>query len=87
MLDRGQLRLVSEAAFASLFPEIAVPRLPLIGAYAIRVRSLRDAETIMRSGGLQMRRADGALIVPFPEELGIGAWVFVENSADLPWRA
>jgi len=86
-LDRGQIQLVSEALFASLFPEIRVPRLPFIGAYAVRVRSLRDAEAVMAGGGLRMRRADAALIVPFPEELGTGAWVLVENSAGLPWRA
>jgi len=28
-----------------------------------------------------------ALFVPFPQELGIGAWLFVENAADLPWRS
>ena len=29
----------------------------------------------------------GALVVPFPAELGLGAWLFVENGNDLPWRA
>src|SRR4029079_11846147 len=32
-LDRGQVQLVSEAVFKAMFPEIAVPRLPFIGAY------------------------------------------------------
>jgi hypothetical protein len=86
-LDRGQVQLVSEAAFASLFPEIRIPRLPFIGAYAIRVPSLTATEAIMRSGGLSSRRAGAALVVPFPEELGVGAWVFAENSASLPWHA
>jgi hypothetical protein len=27
------------------------------------------------------------VIAPFPPELGVGAWIFVENAADLPWRA
>ena len=40
-LDRGQLQLVSEAAFTAMFAEIPVPRLPFIGAYAVRVRSHR----------------------------------------------
>ena len=34
-----------------------------------------------------MRRIGAALVVPFPDELGIGAWLFVENAADLPWRS
>ena len=27
------------------------------------------------------------LLAPFPPELGVGAWAFVEKAADLPWRA
>ena len=42
-LDRGQVQLFSKEAFTAMFAEIAIPRLPFIGAYAIRVRSLRDA--------------------------------------------
>ena len=38
VLDRGQVQLFSGDAFAAMFPEIAVPRLPFIGAYAVRVR-------------------------------------------------
>jgi hypothetical protein len=26
------------------------------------------------------------LVAKFPEELGIGAWLFVEQPSDLPWR-
>ncbi len=81
MLDRGRVQLTSRDAFARLFPEIAIPGLPFMGAYAVRVASLVGIESMPR-----MRRAGRARIVPFPEELGAGAWVFVENAADLPWR-
>jgi hypothetical protein len=87
VLDRGRLQLFSEAAFAAIFPEIAIPQLPLIGAYAIRVQSLAVVEELVKRQALAFRRAGSSLIVPFPEELGIGAWVFVENAADLPWRS
>ena len=87
VLDRGQVQLLSEAAFSAVLPEIPVPRLPFIGAYAIQVRSLPVVEQLLENEHLPMRRAGGALIVPFPEELGIGAWVFVENAARLPWRS
>ncbi len=86
-LDRGRVQLVSIDGFAALFPEIEVPRLPFVGAYAIWVRSLRDAEALVRQSGLGTRRAGAALVVPFPVALGVGAWVFVENAADLPWRS
>ena len=87
LLDRGQLQLVSGNTFTAMFPEISVPRLPCIGAYAIRVRSLRAVEDLLRQERLSLRRAGAALVVPFPEELGLGAWVFVERDRDLPWRS
>jgi hypothetical protein len=70
-----------------LFPELAVPRMPFIGAYAIRVRSLSAVEALLSQEKLDFRRAEQALAVPFPAELGLGAWVFVERDADLPWRS
>ncbi|MBX9844403.1 MAG: VOC family protein [Xanthobacteraceae bacterium] len=86
-LDRGQVQLMSRDVFAAMFPEIAIPRLPFLGAYAIRVQSLAAAEALIRREGLAARRLGNALVVPFPSELGLGAWLFVENAADLPWRA
>lgn len=86
-LDRGQVHLMSQETFAALLPEIAVPRLPFLGAYAVRVRSRAAVEDMLWREGLPMRRLGAALAVPFPEALGIGAWLFVENAADLPWRA
>jgi hypothetical protein len=86
-LDRGQVQLFSNNAFAATFPEIAIPRLPFIGAYAVRVQSLAAAENLIRQERLAMRRLGAALVVPFPEELGMGAWLFVENAGDLPWRS
>jgi hypothetical protein len=86
-LDRGQVQLVSEAVFKAMFPEIAVPRLPFIGAYAVQVRSLSMCEDLIAQAGLKLRRSGETLVVPFPDELGAGAWVFVENAVDLPWRS
>ena len=86
-LDRGQVQLFSKDAFAAMFPEFAIPRLPFIGAYALRVQSLAAAETVLRQERMTMRRLGAALVVQFPGELGTGAWLFVENAADLPWRS
>jgi hypothetical protein len=86
-LDRGQLQLFSADAFASMFPEIAIPQLPFLGAYAVRVQSLGATEAFLQREALAMRRIGQALVVPFPSELGLGAWLFVENGDDLPWRA
>ena len=87
LLDRGQLQLFSDSTFTAMFPEISVPRLPFIGVYAIRVRSVGAVEALVRQEGLSLRRVGAALVVLFPDELGLGAWVFVERDGDLPWRS
>ena len=86
-LDRGQIQLLSEASFTAMLPEIPVPRLPFIACYAIRVKSLPAADAAFRKAGLSMRQLGAALVVMFPEELGVGAWLFVEDAAALPWRS
>lgn len=86
-LDRGQVQLFESEAFKALLPEIAVPRLPFIGAYAVRVGSLAAVEALFKRQALPMRRLGNALAAPFPEPLGRGAWLFAEDAADLPWRS
>jgi hypothetical protein len=86
-LDRGQVQLFSKDAFASMFPEIAVPSLPFMAAYALRVQSLAATEALLRHAGIATRRLSAALLAPFPQDLGAGAWLFAENAADLPWRS
>ena len=73
-------------AFAAVLPDMPVPSLPFMGAYGIGVASLDRAEAVLRRGGIAPRRMNRALVAPFPDALGIGAWVFVEAAADLPWR-
>lgn len=87
VFDRGQLNLMAKVAFTTMLPEIPVLQLPFIGAYAVRVQSLATTESLLQHAGLQMRRLGQSLVVPFPDELGVGAWLFVENAAELPWRS
>jgi hypothetical protein len=87
VLDRGQVNLFSPGAFAAMFPEIPIPGLPFMAAYAVRVQSLAVVETMLNEQQMAMRRLAAALVVPFAEELGFGAWLFVENARDLPWRS
>jgi hypothetical protein len=74
--DRGRLDLVTRDALAAALPEIAIPSLPFIGAYGVTVRSLDAVEAILRRAGLALRRTANGLVVPFPESLGQGAWLF-----------
>jgi hypothetical protein len=85
-LDRGRMQIMDTSAFAALLPEVAVPSLPFIGAYAVLVASLERAAQTLRAGGLTARRHGPMLIAPFPRELGLGAWLFVETTSALPWR-
>ena len=80
-LDRGRIDLVTSAAFADAYPEIAIPALPFMGAYGVTVRSLDVAEAVMRKGGLSGRRTSDRLVVPYPEALGHGAWLFTASAA------
>jgi hypothetical protein len=77
-LDRGRVQLVSAEAFARKLPDVTIPSLPFVGAYGIRVASLAVTCAMLGRNGLRMRRSDHGLVVPFPEELGRGAWLFAE---------
>ena len=66
---------------------LPVPGLPFIGAYAVRTDSLIATANVLRERGNRFEQRDHMLFVPFPKELGTGAWVFVEQATDLPWRA
>jgi hypothetical protein len=85
-LDRGRVQIMDTAAFTGLLPKVEVPSLPFIGAYAILVVSLDGAEQALRARGTTPRRHGALLIAPFPRELGLGAWLFVETASALPWR-
>jgi len=85
-LDRGRVELVTRPGLAELLPDVAVPRLPFMAAYALRVASLAAAEKVLRDGGIAVRRAGEVLVAGFPAELGTGAWFFVERADALPWR-
>jgi hypothetical protein len=86
-LDRGEVHLMGGDAFAALLPEIPAPRLPFLGAYAIRVQSLPALEALLLRQALPIRRLGAALVLRFPPALGLGCWVFAENPAELPWRS
>ena len=86
VLDRGAVQLVSAKTFAELLQEVIIPSLPFMGAYGVAVKSLEKIEAVLRQGKIPARRLGRAIVAPFPPELGVGAWLFVEQAADLPWR-
>jgi hypothetical protein len=77
-LDRGRVALVTADAFARKLPDVPIPSLPFIGAYAIRVASLTVTRDMLKRAGLRTRRSEQDLVAIFPEELGRGAWLFAE---------
>ncbi len=85
-LDRGRVQLVAAASLARLFPGLAIPDLPFMAAYGIAVRSLEQAAACLQAGQVAFERQAGYIIAPFPDDLGVGCWVFVENPSALPWR-
>jgi hypothetical protein len=85
-LDRGRVQLVTAASLAQLLPRLAIPGLPFIACYGIAVASLDHTAALLEAGAVAFERQPGCVIAPFPDELGIGVWAFVETAADLPWR-
>ncbi len=85
-LDRGRMQLVSASSLGRLFPRLAIPGLPFMASYAVAVASIDRAVTSLQAGGIVLERQAGHIVAPFPDELGVGCWVFVEDAAALPWR-
>jgi hypothetical protein len=85
-LDRGRVQLVAAASLTQLFPGSAIPDLPFMAAYAIAVRSLDQAAASLHAGHVAFERRAGYVMAAFPDDLGVGYWVFVENPSALPWR-
>jgi len=77
-LDRGRIDLVSRAGFEHMLPEIAIPSLPFIGACEIRVASLPKLKESLDRARLRIAAHPDGVLALFPEELGLGAWLFRE---------
>jgi Glyoxalase-like domain len=85
-LDRGRVQIVAPDMLAELAPGLAFPSLPFLGFYAIAVKSSDALELYLQSSGVDYARRGDSIVVRFPGELGIGAWMFVEEPRNLPWR-
>jgi hypothetical protein len=81
------VQFVSADVFARLVPGASVPSLPFMGAYGIAVRSLATLAGLLRGAGMHAKDERRAVVASFPYELGQGAWVFVEEGTNLPWRS
>jgi hypothetical protein len=85
-LDRGGIYLVNYDRITERLPEVAVTSLPFMAGYALRVRSLAEAEMTVNRAGLRWHTFEDGIAAAFPVELGQGAWFFVERADGLPWR-
>jgi hypothetical protein len=85
-LDRGGVYLVNYDRITDRLPEVPITKLPFIAGYALRVKSLAIAETVVDRADLEWHAFEDGIAAAFPIELGQGAWFFVEYAAGLPWR-
>ena len=85
-LDRGGIYLLSQRRAAEKLPEVPVTSLPFMIGYALGVQSLAAAEEAVDRADLEWRAFENGIVATFPTELGEGAWFFVEQPANLPWR-
>ena len=77
-LDRGRVELMTPDGFRQVLPEIPIPSLPFMAAYALKVRSLALLCDVLKRAGVQFREQANELVALFPQELGQGAWLFAE---------
>jgi hypothetical protein len=84
-LDRGRVQLITPAGLTELFPQLPVPGLPFMAAYGV-LASLAPITAHLKDGGIWFERRDDYVVAPFPDELGVGCWLFAETAAALPWR-
>ena len=83
-LDRGSVELATASTFAPCVRTCRYPRC-LHRCRGISVRSLEIAQRILSEGELSTQWRGSSLIAAFPEELGLGAWLFTgpnQASAD-----
>jgi hypothetical protein len=85
-LDRGCVQLVTPVMLAEIAPGLEGPSLPFIALYAVMVKTLDVLECHLRLGGAEFLRQVGSIVARFPDELGTGAWLFVDDPRVLPWR-
>ncbi len=83
-LDRGYLELLSPDAAEPVVGK--PPGIPWIASYALRVENLKLTADFMSKAGIPTNRLRNALIARFPDAIGVGSWIFVEDVADLPWN-
>jgi hypothetical protein len=57
-----------------------------MAAYGNAVTSFEQVMACLRAGDLAFERQAGYVVAPFPDDLGVGCWVFVERASALPWR-
>ena len=75
-LERGGVQLVNAASFARVLPEVALPALPFIGLYVVRVEFSDRAENVLRAGGLPVATAGTLARGSVSERPGLGRVVF-----------
>lgn len=84
-LDRGRVQLMDVSTLEEIVG-VPVAGLPFIAAYGVAVTSLDGAEENLRQGNIAHARQGDVTVAKFPEELGVGAWLFVDDAGHLPWR-
>jgi Glyoxalase-like domain len=84
-LDRGRVQLMDAGTLEKVVG-VRAPGLPFIAAYAVAVASLAGAEEKLRQGDIAHEQHHDVTVAKFPDDLGIGAWLFVADAGHLPWR-
>lgn len=75
-LDRGTVEVLPEPAAADLLGTSVEPGRSIIAGYRVAVSDLARTLEFMTRAGLRVGTSEGRAVVPFPDAIGAGAWVF-----------
>lgn len=84
-LSRGYIQILPADKAEKTFN--IPPGLPWIAAYALHVESLGKIRHYMSEAGIPVAEHGPALIAAFPEALGVGYWLFVQDDRGGPETA
>ena len=85
-LDRGWLTFLDQGGAATLLPDVSVPGLPFMAAFALDSADTAETARVLRQADIVPGDFDGGLLVPPSPDLGC-AIAFLKPSAPPPWAA
>lgn len=79
-LDRGAIEFLEEETATALVGMAVDPGASAIIGYRLGVDDLERTAEVLHRAGFPVRLHEGTVVLPFPPQLGTGAWIFCARS-------